>query len=232
VAFVARRLIWDEYAGRWAVLHGGVDPRQASPVVRGWLRGSYALGRGLAALRIAPSVVTLAGLALSVAVPVVVLPGGGWPLLGAALVLLSSVADSADGAVALITARTTRLGAFYDAVADRLSEASWLVALWLLGAPGVLVTTCGALAWLHEYARARATAAGMPDIGVITVAERPTRVALVIVALVAAAVGAAVTPRLAAGAVTVVVAVWFSLGLVGAIRLAGAIRAALAHRES
>ena len=53
--------------------------------------------------------------------------------------LLAAVADSVDGAVAVVTGRTTRLGYVYDSVADRLGEVAWLLAFWLVGAPGGLV---------------------------------------------------------------------------------------------
>jgi CDP-diacylglycerol--glycerol-3-phosphate 3-phosphatidyltransferase len=74
--------------------------------------------------------------------------------------------------VAIITGRISGMGAFYDSIADRISEAAWLLALWLLGTPAVLVLAAGGLAWLHEYARARAALSGMPGIGAVTVAER------------------------------------------------------------
>jgi phosphatidylglycerophosphate synthase len=226
----ASPLSWVEYATRWAILHGGVDPRRSSVPVRGWLRMSYSVGRVLARARVAPNVVTLAGLGWSAAVPAAVALGGGWVFAGAACVLVSCVADSADGAVALISARATRLGGFYDAVADRLSEACWLLGAWLLGAPGWLVIGCAAMTWLHEYARARATASGMADIGVVTVAERPTRAILIILALLLGGLARLVSPRLVPGAVTLVVALWLVLSLLGAARLTGAIRTSLAHR--
>jgi CDP-diacylglycerol--glycerol-3-phosphate 3-phosphatidyltransferase len=208
-------------------LHGGVDPRRSSRSTRTWVRLAYAVGRGLAALRVSPDVITVVGLVLSAAVPVVVLFGGWWLLAAAALVLASAVADSTDGAVAVLTSRTSRLGAFTDAMADRLSEAAWLLALWLAGVPGILVAVCGALTYLHEYARARAAAAGMSGVGVVSVAERPIRVILTIVALVLGAVASVVSHRLAAGVMTIVVAVWVLLGLLGGVRLLSAIRAAL-----
>jgi CDP-diacylglycerol--glycerol-3-phosphate 3-phosphatidyltransferase len=174
-----------------------------------------------------PGTVTLIGLLLACAVPAVVLAGGFWLFVGAALVLLSALADSSDGAVAIISGRSSRLGAFYDATADRLSELAWLVALGFLGTPWILVAACGALAWLHEYARARAALGGMTGIGAVTVAERPTRVLLVIAALVVGGLGGFVSDRLTAGLITIVVAVWTVLGLLGGSRLLTAIRAAL-----
>jgi len=221
------RLSWDEYSARWATLHLGMDPRRSSTLARTWLRFGYLVGRLLAAIGVRPGAVTMAGVVVSAAVPVVALFRGAWLFAAAGLVFVAALADSADGAVAVITDRTSRLGSFYDSVADRLSEAAWLLSMWLLGAPGWLVTVCGALAWLHEYARARAAVAGMTGIGAITVAERPTRVILVITALGLGGLAWFINPHLAPGAVTVVVSVWVVVGLLGAARLTGAIRTAL-----
>jgi CDP-diacylglycerol--glycerol-3-phosphate 3-phosphatidyltransferase len=171
--------------------------------------------------------VTFAGLVCSLAVPLVVLPRGLWLLAGAVLVVLSALADSADGGVAIITGRTSQFGSFVDAMADRVSEAAWLVALYLLGAPGFLVVACGALAWLHEYARARGALSGMPGLGAVTVAERPVRVIIVAVALALGGVLWNVSTRLAPGIITIAVAVWLGLGVLGAARLWGAIRESL-----
>ena len=170
---------------------------------------------------------TALGLVLGLAVPFVVLPGGVWLFAAAGLVFLSALADSADGAVAIISGHTSRIGAFYDAMADRVTEAAWLVALWLLGVPGVLVALCAGLVFLHEYARARAALSGMPGVGVVTVAERPIRVLMVIVALVLGGALWYVNERLTPGLITVVVGVWAGLGLLGLTRLLGAIRLSL-----
>jgi phosphatidylglycerophosphate synthase len=223
----ADRLSWDDYAGRWATLHGGIDPRRASIFVHRWLKMAYAVGRACASVGLRPSVITLGALILSAAVPIVAILRGPWLFVAALLVLLSAIADSADGSVAVITSRVSRRGSFYDALADRVGEAAWLLALWLLGAPGSLVVVCGALAWLHEYARARATVSGMAGIGVITVAERPTRVALVIVALTLGGFSWIINPHLTPGTITVVIAVWILLALLGAARLSSAIHAGL-----
>jgi phosphatidylglycerophosphate synthase len=185
------------------------------------------VGRGLARLGLGPTAVTALGLLLSLAVPLVVLPRGPWLFLAAGLVLLSALADSADGAVAIVTGRTSRIGSFYDALADRFSEACWLLALWLIGAHGLILVVCGGLAWLHEYARARAWMSGLPGVGVVTVAERPTRVIAVILALGLGGVAWIVSPELTPGILTIVVSVWTLLGLLGAARLLGAIRALL-----
>ncbi|HYN93063.1 MAG TPA: CDP-alcohol phosphatidyltransferase family protein [Pilimelia sp.] len=220
-------MTWDAYAAAWAALHGGFDPRGAAPLVRGWLRLAYAIGSRLARLGVPPTAVTAAGLLLSLAVPVAAAAGAAWPLAAAGLVLLSAVADSADGAVAVVSGRTSRLGYVYDSVADRLSELCWAAALWAVGAPGWLLLACAALSWLHEYVRARATAAGMGDIGVVTTGERPTRVSAVLVGLLLAGAAGALSVDVAAGLATVGAAVWALLAAFGFGRLLVAVRASL-----
>jgi phosphatidylglycerophosphate synthase len=178
----------------------------------------------LARLRVKASLVTTIGMLASVAVPVVVLWHRYWPIVGAALVLLSGIADSVDGAIAVVTNRVTRLGYVYDAVADRISEAAWMVAFWLIGVPGWLAVLVGGLAWLHEYIRARATAAGMAEIGVVTLAERSARAIMIIIGLLVAGATGVFAPDLPSGVVTIVAAVTALLGVIGLIQLIGAVQ--------
>lgn len=216
---------WAEYTAGWRDLHGGYDLESGSRFVRGWLRLAYASGRLAVRAGATPAVVTVAGVVLSLGVPLIV-PAPGGPFLAAVLVLAAAVADAVDGAVAVLGGRASRLGAVYDGVADRIGEACWLVALWRLGAPGWLVVTGGALAWLQEYLRARAGAAGMAEVGVVTVAERPTRVIVAVVGLLACGV-AGLLLRQAPAAATVTAAVWALFAVVGLIQLYRGVRAAL-----
>jgi phosphatidylglycerophosphate synthase len=218
---------WDGYAERWSALHGGYDPRRAAPLVRGWLLAAYRIARALAALRLRPSAVTFAGVLLAAAVPAVVRWGPAGGLVAAGLVLLGALADTADGALALVSGRESRLGRVYDSVADRLSEAAWLLGLHLLGAPGWLAAGCLAVTWLHEYVRARATVAGMSEIGAVTVGERPTRVLLALFGLACAGAAGLAAPDLAAGTATVATAGWIALGAVGLLQLSAAVFRAL-----
>ncbi|WIM98095.1 CDP-alcohol phosphatidyltransferase family protein [Actinoplanes oblitus] len=208
-------MTWDDYATAWSGLHGGFDPRRASPIVRGWVRTAYRIGSWLSGHRVSPMTVTTFGLLLCLAVPFAALAS---PLLAALLVLLAAVADGLDGAVAVVSGRVTKTGFVYDSVADRLGEASWLAAFWLLGAPGWLVVVAGAASWLHEYLRARATAAGMSEIGAVTVAERPTR------ALVA---GLGLVPLAVLDLPWLPPALWAALQFAGLVQLSAAVRRAL-----
>jgi CDP-diacylglycerol--glycerol-3-phosphate 3-phosphatidyltransferase len=75
-------------------------------------------------------------------------------------------------------------------VADRVGDLLLAAVLIALGAPVAWAVGVAAATFTHEYVRARAQSVGMPGVGAVTVAERPTR--LIVVAL--PAVGAAVFP--------------------------------------
>jgi phosphatidylglycerophosphate synthase len=160
---------------RWSSVHGGYDPR-SNRFVRAWLRLSYRLSSPLARRGVQPNVLTLWGVWLAVAVVPIAGAGNRWPLVAAAVLLLSAGTDSLDGTVAVLTGRASHWGALLDGLADRVSEAAYLFAVWLVGAAGGLVVVAGVVSWLHEYVRARSAAAGFGGIGLVTPAERPTRV--------------------------------------------------------
>ncbi len=203
----------------WSHLHGGVQP---SRIVRGWLRIIRALSAGPVA-RIPPDILSLAGvLALAAAWGVVV--GPGWPALVVPLVLIAGVLDGLDGAVALSTGRARPLGALIDSVADRIGDLLLGAVLFALGAPMGWVLAAVTAVLLLEYVRARAQAVGMPGVGAVTIAERPTR--LIVVAMAAGAV--AVAPGGAPGPgwqwASVFTIVWTVTGVVGMLQLLHGIR--------
>ncbi|WP_185976306.1 CDP-alcohol phosphatidyltransferase family protein [Mycolicibacterium sp. 018/SC-01/001] len=202
----------------WSDLHGGVRP---SPAVRAWLRVMRALSAG-PVLRIPPDLLSLAGVvALAAALGTVVT---GWPVLVVPLVLIAGVLDGLDGAVALATGRARPLGALVDSVADRIGDLLLGAVLYALGAPLGWVLAALTSVLLLEYVRARAQAVGMPGVGAVTVAERPTR--LIVVAL--AALSVAVFPGGAPGFGwqwgTVFTVAWTAAGVVGMLQLVRGIR--------
>jgi CDP-diacylglycerol--glycerol-3-phosphate 3-phosphatidyltransferase len=204
-----------DYLALWSALHGGADP---SGIVGAWLRLMHALAAPLVRLRIPPDGVTVVGMLVACAAPV--LAGSGALVAAAAVVAGSAVLDSLDGAVAVVSGRTSRWGAVLDGVADRVSDAAFVAALWAAGAPGLLCVGAAALAWLQEYARARAGAAGLAEVTVLTANERPTRVIVVAMCLLAGAVRPADEPgwpTLGAWALAV-------LGVVGLAHLLAALR--------
>jgi len=203
-----------EYLRRWSVLHGGYDPRR-SRAVTGWLSLTYLLARPVAAAGVSPDLVTLAGLLVTGAAADLAWVGGGWALVGGLVVVVSGLLDNVDGAVAVMTGRDSRFGSVLDSVADRVGDGLYVLALWLVGAPAGLAVLAGSLTLLQEYARARAGAVGMSEIGVVTVAERPTRVIVTAGTLAVAGL----LPDRAAHAGLVGALVWTALGAVGLVQL-------------
>lgn len=187
----------EAFFDRWSALHGGYDPR-ASRWVRGWLALTWRAGAPLARVGVRPDALTLWGVWLAFAVVVAALPGGRWPLLAALLVVVSAAADGLDGCVAALTGGATRWGHVLDALADRVSDVAYLLALWLVGAPAWLAVAAGVGLGLLEYLRASAATAGMEGVGVITVGERPTRVVCATGALAFAGAVPTYGPALAA----------------------------------
>jgi len=176
-----------EYFERWSELHGGYDPRE-SRFVGPWLTLIYTLARPLAAAGVHPDVLTVCGAIVAGGVVWLAHLGGYWLIAAAVVCALSGVFDSLDGAVAVMTGRTSRWGSLLDSVVDRLSDVLYLVALWIVGAPPLWCVAAGCAMFLLEYARARALAIGMDDVGIISVGERPTRVTVVSMFLLAAGV--------------------------------------------
>ncbi len=217
-------MTWQEYAAAWSRLHGGFDPEAAAPVVRGWIRLAYRGGSVLGRMRVSPTTVTAFGLLLCLAVPFAALLGRTGLLLGALLVLLAGFADALDGAVAVVTDRTSRLGFVYDSVADRLGELAWLAAFWVAGVPGWLAAAGVATSWLHEYVRARAAAGGMEGLGIVTLGERPTRVSVAISGLLVGGLAGLLHPGWASTVLVVATLAWLALGLIGLVQLIRAVR--------
>lgn len=176
-----------DFRRRWSAQHGGAP---VTSLIDRWLAVVYPLARRLAGpLRrrgLGPDAVTYLGLLVALTVPALTAAGGRWVLLAAVAAAGSGLLDSLDGAVALLTGRCSSWGKVLDSVCDRVSDTAYLLALWFLGAPGQLVLAAWFLSWMLEYVRARAGAAGMAEIGVISVGERPTRVVTTVMFLLSA----------------------------------------------
>lgn len=207
----------EAYLRRWRALHGGTH---ANALVRGWLSGVHALARPLAAAAVPPAVLTVLGAALAVLAAVVAVlagRGGAGAVAAGALLAVAGVFDNLDGAVAVMTDRTSRRGALLDAVFDRIGDAACAVVLWACGAPAWLVLLAGGLAQLQEYLRARAQGLGVDDVRIVSVAERPVRLAIAASCAVATAIVVWLDwATLGAG-------VWAVLGLIGFVQVATAV---------
>lgn len=99
---------------------------------------------------------------------------------GGALLFLSGTFDMLDGALARVTKRQSKFGAFLDSLLDRYSEAIILLALIFVftlhgNTPAVLLVYAVAVgSILISYARARAEGLGLD--GAVGIAPRPERV--------------------------------------------------------
>ena len=140
-----------------------------------------AMGR-LGRTRVTPNMLTVAGIALSIAGAVVVYfeyAGWGFFWLGAALFVLGAILDILDGALARSRGVASEFGAFVDSTVDRVGEAFMLGAIALVlmreGYEWGVALAFAALAgsFLVSYARARAEALGLKgDVGFGSRAER------------------------------------------------------------
>lgn len=198
-----------EYFERWGRLHGGLDPRTSIPV-QAWLSITYVLARPLAAARLSPNAVTFLGMLVALTVPYLVHTDR--VLLAGIVALVAGVIDNLDGAVAIMTGKSSDFGYVLDSVADRVGDVALLVGLGLAAQTPWPAVGAAFLSFLQEYTRARAFAVGFTEIGVISLSERPTRVLIVGMFLIATAAEGAVWATIG-GWLALVVSV-FGLGQV------------------
>jgi len=153
--------------------------------LKAWVRSVLGpAARGLGWLGITPNHLTLFGMFLSGAAGLLL--GGGYFRTGALVLILGSLCDMLDGAVARETGRSSTFGAFLDSTVDRVSEmfvfAGFLVYFSREGATlyALLAFLAAAGSFLVSYTRARAEGLGIPcQVGWM---ERPERLVLLILA--------------------------------------------------
>ncbi|MEY4496910.1 MAG: hypothetical protein RLZZ364_215 [Actinomycetota bacterium] len=161
-----------EFNRRWSELHGGVEIQGAIAI---WLGISYLVARFLAFLRFTPNTVTTIGLFASIGIYFT-----WYTSQLIALVIFTLICDGVDGSLAIYRGKASKLGELYDAIADRIVEAMWLVGASFVGVPVRWAIAIWVLASTQEYARARLASLGYSEIGVITPAERPIRALFVV----------------------------------------------------
>ncbi len=142
--------------------------------------------RLLARLGLTPNALTLIGLLLNALVAGVL--ALGHPVLGGVLVLVANAFDMLDGALARVSGKGSRFGAFFDSTLDRYAEAliylgvmAWLVRLgdsWSLLAAYLSVVG----SFMVSYSRARAEGLGVQ--GEVGWLPRPERILLLALALI------------------------------------------------
>ncbi len=145
------------------------------------------VGRALGRSRITPNMLTVIGLLLTLSVTVAL--ATEHLVLGGVLVLVTSVFDMFDGALARATDRNSTFGAFFDSTMDRYSEALIFLGLLLYyqRVPAthfelsfVYLAIIGSL--MVSYTRARAEALGLEcKVGILA---RPERIILLSLGLI------------------------------------------------
>ena len=135
---------------------------------------------------ISPNAVTIVGFLLTTISAIVL--ANGFFRWGAIVLLLASIFDMLDGALARATAQSTPFGAFLDSTLDRYSESVTFVALayYYSGVAGsranimlIFIIIIGSL--MVSYTRARAEALNIEcKAGIL---QRPERVVLLIAGL-------------------------------------------------
>ncbi len=166
----------EEFYGKWSTLHSDAP---ISGAVAWWLKISYRFGLIATLLRISPNVLTLLGL---VSAAMTALTATSW--WAVFFLVFSLFCDGIDGSVAIFQKRDGPWGATLDSVVDRISEALWLYALYVIGVPAWLTIALWSVAAFQEYARAKLTSLGVTDIGVVTAAERPVRASFLFLTLI------------------------------------------------
>lgn len=136
------------------------------------------IGRGLARAGFTPDVITGIGLVMSLGAAVAI--GAGALSLGLLLLVLTAIPDLLDGAVAKASGRSSVRGAFFDSVADRVTDAMLFAGLayyfvstaepaWVVLLP---VAGYATASWV-SYVRAKADALGFDaHVGLVERAER------------------------------------------------------------
>jgi CDP-diacylglycerol--glycerol-3-phosphate 3-phosphatidyltransferase len=198
-------MTFDEYLVTWAQLHGTQSPKG---LVRIWLRISFVLSTPLT--RFNPNFITVVGpLLMLVAILLASKPNSSY-FLASFIVLVVGLVDSFDGIVAVRTSKTSTWGAFLDGIVDRFIDVGIGVLLIALGAPIEIAVLAFTFALVHEYMRAKASGIGLREIGVITPAEKPTRIAIGVMFLLACGIMPAQAVQLA----TVASLTWLTIGVI------------------
>lgn len=194
-------------------------------------QGAGRTNRALTTLRITPTTVVSIGLVCGVASPIIAKEGERWIAAGALLVLITVGCDRIYSIVVSPEEQSSRRSLVFVPMAARLTEAAWLYGFWKLGVPPGVVIAAGALSLGHEYIRARGQIAGLRDIGISTLGERPGRALAALagygVSGVVALTSTSMTAGLTTGILTMAATAWLLLAVLGFVQLAIVMSAAL-----
>ena len=171
-----------DYESAWVALHGQAQP---TGLIRIWLRLMFAITTPL--VRVSPNAVTLSSGVLALGLLAASqLPSLYW--LIAIGIFMLGLLDGIDGVLAVRRNAVTAWGGFLDSMMDRVVDVAILTMLVIAGANPIVTLIAGTLTLVHEYMRTRAASVGYRLIGKVTVAEKPTRIILGVVAFTACAI--------------------------------------------
>ena len=141
------------------------------------------VGRSFSQVEASPTAWTMVGLAFSVLSGVAFSYGSyKGQFAGGVLILAAGWFDIVDGAVARVTGRVSKRGAFLDSTLDRVAEVAVFLGILAGGlAPPVLVLTALSLSLLVSYTRAKGDALGVTLSGV-GIGERSERLLILAIA--------------------------------------------------
>ncbi|HYL72431.1 MAG TPA: CDP-alcohol phosphatidyltransferase family protein [Candidatus Dormibacteraeota bacterium] len=153
-----------------------------------WVRaGARRLVPALQRAHLTPNALTVAGLLVCVAAAALI--AAGYLTAGGVVLLVASLFDILDGALARVSGKTYRYGAFLDSTIDRYAEAfTYIALLWYflfrvhhtLEPMLIIFALTGSL--LVSYVRARAQSLGFDGDG--GVLARPERVVITVIGLI------------------------------------------------
>ena len=170
-------MIKEEFFRDWSSHHGGA---KVEGIVRLWLNISYSVTKPLSRIGVTPNSLTFLGLIFGILVYLT--SNSIWAPI---FLVFSLICDGVDGSLALISNKSSKMGAVLDSIVDRFTEIFWVLALYQLGVDIYLLLFVCAIAFTQEYLRARAMGAGLTEITIVTFAERPVRASFIFIALIA-----------------------------------------------
>ncbi len=161
-----------------------------SNLIEDWARGiARHVGRFVAKSHLSPNALTVIGFLLNFPAAFILAQGQSWSWwVGGIMVLFAGAFDMLDGAVAKVTGKTTKFGAFLDSTLDRCSEVVVFLGLLMYYRSGpttdqyhgsILVYIAIAGSLLVSYVKARAEGLGMECKGV-GLLPRPERVGMIV----------------------------------------------------
>ena len=144
------------------------------------------VGKWFAHLESSPTAWTIVGLLVSVLAAAAYSASGlRGEVVGGALVLVAGWFDIVDGAVARVTGRTSKRGAFLDSTLDRVAEVAVFAGILVGGySLPILVLLALSLSLLVSYTRAKGDALGVALSGV-GIGERSERLLILAVLSIA-----------------------------------------------